>query len=243
MKNTFKLTALPLLLLIATGCGIYNPACVDIPLVREKGELQLEGAVLPLDYDEILPRVSMAYGITDRLAAAVSLDPYRGYSQAMAGAYFPVGEKFVWEVYGGGGIGAGRVRNYSHGYYTSSGKYGLTFVQIDGGWRNLTRFLNLDIAFSLKTGWLRSHLDICDGWSYYQDSLGVEHSYLAYHNATDNSLLVEPTVEVRFGWPNFKFNMKMGYCYHFGNEYSRMYGDIGIGFGMSYRFRTNKKTK
>jgi hypothetical protein len=49
MKNTIKLTVLSLLLLMATGCGIYNPACVDIPLVREKGELQLEGAVIPLD--------------------------------------------------------------------------------------------------------------------------------------------------------------------------------------------------
>lgn len=241
MKKTFKLTVLALLSLMATGCSIYNPMCVDIPLVREQGELQMEGAVIPLEYDEILPRVSMAYGITDRLAAAVSLDPFRGYSQAMAGAYFPMGEKFVWEVYGGGGIGAGSTREYAHGY-SHSGKYGVAFVQIDGGWRNLTRFLNLDIAFSLKTGWLHSYLNICDGWSYYQDSLGMEHSYLAYHNATENSLLVEPTVEVRFGWPDFKFNVKVGYCHLFGCKYG-MYGDIGIGFGMSYRFRTNNKTK
>ncbi len=201
----------------------------------------MEGAVIPLDYDEILPRVSMAYGISDYLTAASSLDPFRGYTQAMVGAYFPVGEKFVWEVYGGYGFGGGECRVYARDYY-HSGKYGVTFVQIDGGWRNLTRLLNLDIAFSLKTGWLHNALNICDGLVYYQDSFGVEHSYLAYHNAIDNSLLMEPTVELRFGWSDFKFNVKAGYCHLFGNQYGH-YGELALGLGMSYRFKTNKKTK
>lgn len=244
MKKSVLLPMLPLVLLVsllATGCSTYSPVCVDIPLIQHKGDLQMEGAFFV--NDPVGVRAAIAYGITDHWAAAVSVDPFpsRNYSQAMMGAYFPVGDRFVWELYCGMGYGECRGLTYykEDGYY-ASGRHRLNFMQVDAGWQNLTNFLNLDIAFSLKTGYMFRRLNVGDGWISITDSVsGNTNYYESSHTAKEHCLLVEPTVEVRFGWPNFKFNVKAGYAHIFGTKEGR-YNSFAIGLGMSYRFDTRK---
>lgn len=247
MKHILKSTIIVLLSLLTAGCGIYYPKCVDIPLIQEKGELQLEGAVLPPDnrYDVPALRASIAYGITDHMAAAASTDPLRCYSQIMAGSYFPQDGKFIWEIYGGLGYGYGQHYVDHDPGLSSYGKYTIVFLQTDGGWHNLTRFMNIDLAFSIKAGLFHNNLSIGEGTEYYSDTIdghAYGYYYTRQHSAIENRLLIEPTAEVRFGWPDFKFNMKAGLSYLIGSEYSWR-PSLGIGFGMSYRFKTNRKTK
>ena len=46
MKTT-KLLLIVAAAVLMTGCSVYSPTCADIPLIREKGEVQLEGMVYP----------------------------------------------------------------------------------------------------------------------------------------------------------------------------------------------------
>jgi hypothetical protein len=224
---------------LVTGCSVYTPTCTDIPLIREKGEMQIEGAVVAAD--EVALRATVAYGFTDHFAAAASIDPQRRYYQALAGAYFPVGDRFVWELYGGAGYGRGYNYRDSDPGLDSYGRHWLVFVQADAGWQNLTRFLNMDIAFSLKTGYMNRDLNVGDGTVMVTDTVsGITQWYGIHHYAEEHCLLVEPTVEVRFGWEHFKFNVKAGYAHLFGSKEGQ-YAPLSFGVGMSYRFNARNK--
>ena len=244
MKYPRVLFAALLLAVLAAGCGAYNPVCVDIPLISQRGELQIEGAVLPTGgSSRITPvevRGSVAYGFTDHFAAGFHADPFRHYTQLTAGAFFPSGEKFVWEVYGGVGVGNGeKYVDYDPGCSDYS-NYRLLFVQADAGWLNLTRFLNLDVAFSLKSGLINVGTEFGDG-TYYSDD--INQWVRRHHDVYGNRFMLEPTAEVRFGWEQFKFNVKIGWTYVFnntGDHYLLPYSSIAIGAGVSMRFNTRK---
>lgn len=226
MRRIKSLLVIVALALLATGCGIYNSAAIEIPTIREKGELNLEGAVIPavpliptMPFENIMLglRGSIAYGLTDHMAVAASFDPLRSHVQAMGGAFFSVNDKLVWELYAGGTYGGGRV--FTKCNCDDNVAYAMPFVQGDVGWRNLSQVLHLDLAVSLKAGWSFNHHTMKDYSSgiYELDSYG-------------SGMVVLSAVEMRFGWEHFKFNVKMGSHFSlFQNDY---FNDIPFDFGV-----------
>ena len=231
MMKTSKLLLIAAAVLM-TGCSaVYFPTSADIPLIREKGEVQLEGMVYP---DKPLGiRASAAWGVTDHLAVEAIVDPARQYSQAMVGFYSPVGSKFVYELYGGFG---GGTRNGSYDYSAYAryyAKYYLPFLQADCGWINLIEPLNLDFAVSLKMGAVHGNRVVTDGWV---SSNGFYQTTKTYD---DWMLLLEPTVELRMGWENLKFSLRAGCsALYFGHSISNF--PYSLGLGVSYRFHPRK---
>lgn len=221
-----------------TGCGVYNATVVHIPLIHQRGEVQLEGALLPTTRWPVPldMRASVAWGITDHLAVQAAIDPFRSYSQAMAGLYFPQENNFVWEIYVGAGTGQGRQTNIGgiEPWTIPSGTFRSVFVQGDAGWLEMTRKGHLDLAFSLKTGVMMGEIKVGKYASEVNGEWEVD-----YSTTRADNILLEPTVELRFGWEHFKFNIKTGLCYLVPWRpagYHISQGLLSLGAGMSYRF-------
>lgn len=239
MKTTRLFILCAIIAVLMTGCGVYNPMTVHIPLIHERGEVQLEGALLPTTKWPVPldMRASVAWGITNHLAVQAAIDPFRSYSQAMAGLYFPQENNFVWEIYVGVGTGKGRQSNIGgrEPYTIPSGTFRSVFVQGDAGWLEMTRKGHLDLAFSLKTGVLMGEIKEGKGVPYEVNGEWITDSATTL---ADN-ILLEPTVELRFGWERFKFNVKTGLCYlvpWWPEGYHISRGLLSLGAGMSYRF-------
>ena len=82
MKTTRLFILCAAVATLMTGCGVYNPMTVHIPLIHERGEVQLEGALLPTTRWPVPldMRASVAWGITNHLAVQAANDPFRSYS-------------------------------------------------------------------------------------------------------------------------------------------------------------------
>lgn len=181
-------------------------------------------------------RASVAWGISDHLAVQAAIDPFRSYSQAMAGLYFPQENNFVWEIYVGAGTGQGRETNIGgkEPWTIPSGTFRSVFVQGDAGWLEMTRKGHLDLAFSLKTGVLMGEIKVGK-----YAGLVNDEPIIKYTTTLADNILLEPTVELRFGWERFKFNVKAGLCYLVPWRpagYHISQGLLSFGAGMSYRF-------
>ena len=239
MKKIVQLFALASVMTLLVGCGAYFPVCTDIPLISQRGELQAEGAILPNGYTYDAPciRASLAYGFANHFAAGLSLDPLRNYTQLTAGTFFTRGDNFVWELYLGYGFGRGE-KYVSHDPGCSDySRYQMFFVQADGGWLDMTKFLHLDLAFSLKAGGAGILTSFGDGTAYSSEAGSY---YRQWHEESGFRFMLEPTAEVRFGWENFKFNVKLGFTHVFnnkGNHYVLPYSSPAVGVGMSFRLR------
>lgn len=233
MKTVHILFGLILPALLLSGCGVYNPQVVHIPLLSQRGEVQLEGAALPATSNQKVPvdlRASLAWAVSDHLAVAASLDPFRNYTQGMAGFYFPQANNFVWELYVGAGWGWGRASNIGGREPIPEGSYRTVFLQADAGWLNLTRKGHLDLGFSLKAGPLEAWIRHGKG------CIDADGSFYTTVNST--SILLEPTAELRFGWERLKFNVKVGYCHLVPMRPAGYvsHGRLAFGAGLSYRF-------
>lgn len=238
MKTTRLFILCAAVATLMTGCGVYNPTVVHIPLIHERGEVQLEGALLPTGKWPVPCdiRASVAWGISDHLAMQAAIDPFRSYSQAMMGFYFPQENNFVWELYVGACTGQGRQSNFGgiEPWTIPSGVFRSVFVQGDAGWLEMTRKGHLDLAFSLKTGVLKGEIKVGE----YAGDVNGERNVVYTTTMADN-ILLEPTVELRFGWERFKFNVKSGFAYLVpwrpaGYHISK--GLLSLGAGISYRF-------
>ena len=225
MKTTRLFILCAAVATLMTGCGVYNPMTVHIPLIHERGEVQLEGALLPTTRWPVPldMRASVAWGITNHLA--------------VHGLYFPQENNFVWEIYVGVGTGKGRQSNIGgmEPWTIPSGTFRSVFVQGDAGWLEMTRKGHLDLAFSLKTGVLMGEIKVGKGVPYEVNGEWITD----YATTLADNILLEPTVELRFGWEHFKFNVKTGLCYLVPwrpEGYHISWGLLSLGAGMSYRF-------
>ncbi len=237
MKNIRVLFFALILGLFSAGCGAYSPVCTDIPLISQRGELQVEGAILPEgnNYSEspLVMRGSLTYGFANHFAAGISADPIRHYAQLTAGTFFARDNGLVWELYAGCCLGNG-IRTGFFGRdpdNDAKSKYYMQFVQANVGWLDLTRILHLDIAFSLKAGGVYANSEFSDGYDDWGDFL--------FHYADGYRFMLEPTAEIRFGWEYIKFNVKCGWTYVFnntGNHEVFPYYPFSLGAGMSFRF-------
>ena len=90
---------------LATGCSIYHPQAVDIPLIDHKGDVRVDvsaamsAMVVP---DVVTMNTTVSYGFTDWLAGQAHIN-YGGdnyYAQVAPGAYYPLGEHGLLEAGG-----------------------------------------------------------------------------------------------------------------------------------------------
>ena len=95
--------------LLLTSCVVYHPHNTDIPLLREQGDLHVDGSIslsAPLFAAPAI-KANVAYAPLNMLgvqASASFTDPGIYHLQAAAGTYFPFGMS-VLECYVGYGYG------------------------------------------------------------------------------------------------------------------------------------------
>jgi hypothetical protein len=217
MKKTFLLFVMAATL---TGCSVYHPQSVDIPLISHQGEVKVDGSLgmsASIAFvDAVNMNLTASAGLNDWLAAQVHAN-YGGdnyYMQVAPGYYHQLGEKSVMECYAGVGFGGSGRDKVSANESSSSliqdynfdGHYVLPFMQGNIGWHDLTA-AHIDLGFGMKVG------AFMPDYRYQPlDKNGVEIASETTNYTTTN-LLLEPQVIVRFGLERVRFNVKMGFAW------------------------------
>ena len=217
-----------LISLLMSGCIVYHPQAVDIPLISKKNDLRVDAGI------SILPsaQATVSYGLTQKIAiqgfgSYGTDDSY--YFQGAAGLYKNKGNNKVLEVYSGLGVG------YGDAYRDSNpgdlmGNYQLYFAQLNYG-KISSETSNLEMGFGIKTGYL--HSDLSDQNYYYKYPQNA--SFDTYH---DESILLEPAGFIRLGSGKLKFSVKLGttLIYKFTHTDKNLpYFPVNLGLGLNYR--------
>lgn len=259
MDNKFMQCVRPSLLvcvfvlasLLAVSCGVYNGSSSAIPLFQQRGEVQVELGVIPYPFIpnaiDPIPIVlpipysgTVSFSPTDRLGVSLGADLSRQNAQAMVGVYNPIGDHFVWELFGG--FSAGRGSHHDHESLRGfEGYYLMPFIQADCGWRDLTRVMHIDLGFSLRLGGIYGNTELSYGVYAREADEYITHS----RHFEVIRPLIEPAIEFRFGWSRLKFNIRTYKFFILNNSYHGSYQNhdipvhetgFGFGFGVSYRF-------
>ena len=214
--------------LLFSGCIVYQPQMVDIPLISKKNDLRVDAGV------SLLPsaNATISYGITDKIAiqgfGSISPDD-RYYFQAATGLYKNKGNNRVLELYSGFGYG------YGNAYKDANpgnliGDYQLYFGQVNYG-KIASESSNFEIGFGLKGGYLHSNLTDEN----YYDLISETGPFKTYR---DESLLIEPIGFIRVGGKRLRFSVKLGgtLIYKFTNTDKNLpYSYLNLGLGLNYR--------
>jgi hypothetical protein len=193
-----------LLSLLNLGCVTIQPQLLDIPLIHEKNDLRIDGSA---SFVKGNIGGNVAYGVTDHLAVQLggnvaSLATGRhDYGQLAVGYYRNIPHNMVLEVYGGAGYGHGYTKNgllrFEDHY---NGNYQKVFSQINIG----ALGEHLEGGLGLKSGFMQS--------SFFFGDFVSRDNYIQYRGERfrDDYFLIEPTAIIKFGFKNFKFNIKVG---------------------------------
>ena len=151
-------------LVMATGCSIYHPQAVDIPLINHAGDMRVDASMAVSTWllpDVVTGNFTLSYGVNDWLAGQVHVN-YGGenfYFQMAPGAYLPLGENGLLEGYAGIGLGGAWRKQAqpsvsdttSHHTYDYAGRFSVPFGQVNIGWHDLGT-AHIDLALGLKAG-------------------------------------------------------------------------------------------
>ena len=204
-----KLLFLAGLLLSLTGCTVYHPQAVDIPLINHAGDTRVDASLSMSSWvvvpDAVNINATVSHGFNGWLTGQVHLN-YGGdnwFGQVAPGYYFPMGDNSVFEFYVGYGYGGANRDDKDDNREKFSGFYHLPFAQANIGFHDLTR-INLDFGFGIKIG------AFFPDYEYHKfDSDGIE-ALSKYEHYTKSNILFEPQLMVRFGSEKVKFNVKLG---------------------------------
>ena len=238
------------LLFALTGCSIYHPQAVDIPLVNHRGDTQVDISagistwVLP---DVLTINATGSYGFTDWMAGQVHLNYgiENAYGHMAAGAYRTLGAHGVVEGYLGLGLGGAwrekvevkddDAEGSQHGVHTYdySGRFTLPFVQGNIGWRDLTA-AHIDLAFGLKVG---AYLPDFDYKAYNSNGQPMASQSKPYK---EPNFLIEPQLQFRIGGEHLKWNLRMGFSWlsdvYNNSETSLTYDWLTLSTGLTFFF-------
>ena len=224
-----------LIFLIMSSCCVYHPQTIDIPLIKNKNDLRIDGGI------SFVPTVhaTISYGLTNKIAIQAfgsTGSDYRKYFQIAPGIYKDFGNRRVMELYGGFGSG------YGNAYKDSNpgrmyGNYQLYFLQYNLG-KYSTKSGHVDFGFGIRTGYFHSNLN---EHNYYHDSPGSENE--PFINYKENSILVEPLAFFRVGGEKVKFSLKVGGCKIIKLAHPDIYipaRNLNVGFGINFSPKMNK---
>ena len=235
-KSIIKL-ALPLLLTSLFGsCVIYHPHNVDIPLLREKGEVDVDAnfslSAPLLGAPAFNGTVSFAPLNHVGIQAAVCMSNANSfYMQAAGGGFLPMGDNAVLEGYAGYGFGTSVHKSDISGensYSKVHGHYNLVFGQVNTGWVNLLGGI-FDIGFGFKGGLMMPNFE--------KDLVKASGEVVKEKELTDSHVLLQPQFMVRMGWQQVKLSLNIGYAYL--SNWHDTYGyfnfePISVGLGVHF---------
>ena len=205
--------------LVATGCSIYHPQSVDIPLINHEGDSRvdvsasLSATVFP---DVLTVGATYSYGINDWVAAQAHVN-YGGenvYGQLAPGAYLPLGEHGLLEGYAGMGFGGVWMSKPAQEFsfdtasqyqYLCRGSFLLPFVQANIGVHDVGG-VHFDAAVGLKAG---AYLPAMDYLRYLDGEL-LEGQGYRYSTA---NFLFEPQLMLRLGGERTRWNLRVSYAW------------------------------
>lgn len=232
-----------ILLFALTGCThyYYAPNAANIPLFKTKNSFKAKAAFAEGNY-YAGGDIQLAYSVSPKIAVMVNSffatktesvdDHYESgkgsYFEAGGGYYKPFGKHNTWifEAYGGAGTGTeNHIYSFNERAKLTMVKY---FIQPSFGYSS--RKNTFEFAVAARVGHV--HLEILQN--------NVSERSNAHSNNTkglDNirlhpsSFLLEPSLMIAAGWPNFKFflqhtaseNWSNRYLYHDDEDF-----DIGI---------------
>lgn len=254
MKKIRRILIVPILAGVSmfTSCIIYHPQAVDVPLIHEKNQLQIDGALsintLPPIFSTSLG-LTASYGVTDWMAVQIhgGTDGNKCYyTQAAVGAYKPI-NKFVLEGFIGFGYGESyKSSENNDGAITKEvkGNYKIPYFQADFGWAKLANG-NIDLGIGIKNGLFIPEFT---GRNYNSD--GSLHSI---DKLDTKSYLLEPQIFFRGGSELLKATLRIGHCTFFGKRspgdesynplkgINASYAPLSISFGLTFNIPLNKK--
>lgn len=215
--------------LFLSGCVVYNPKPIDIPLIAAKNELKVDAgvSVIPSAY------AGLSYGLTHSLAVQAfgSVESHQCYYVQGAGGFYKAYKSHaVLEVYGGYGYG------YGYAYKDAVpgslyGNYQQYFAQVNFGFKNL-KFAHLDVGAGLKSGVLHADLTNRNYYGFYSETG-------PFYTLSYNNWLLEPDIMIRLGGEKLKFSLNPGFCLMYKIHSSARvvpYAPVNIGFGLNYTF-------
>lgn len=236
-KTSIIKLALPLLLTSLFGsCVIYHPHNVDIPLLREKGEVDVDAnfslSAPLLGAPAFNGTVSFAPLNHVGIQAAVCMSNANSfYMQAAGGGFLPMGDNAVLEGYAGYGFGTSVHKSDISGensYNKVHGHYNLVFGQVNTGWVNLLGGI-FDIGFGFKGGLMMPNFE--------KDVVHPNGEVVKEKELTDSHVLLQPQFMVRMGWQQVKLSLNIGYAYL--SNWHDTYGyfnfePISVGLGVHF---------
>lgn len=238
-KTSIIRMALPFMLATLFGsCVVYHPHNVDIPLLHQKGELEVDAncsmSFLRLDGSAFNATVSYAplNHVGVQVAASTSnKDSY--FLQAAAGGFLPMGDNAVLEGYAGYGFGTSlhmTTMSLDDSYHEVRGHYNLYFGQVNVGSVDLLGGI-LDFGIGFKGGLMvpnfERNLVKADGQTVFEEK------------HTDSHVLLQPQFVIRAGWQIVKLSFNLGYAYltdwpETDNYYN--YEHLSVGLGLHFDF-------
>lgn len=252
MKHFRQILLTIISVLIFNCCAVYYPQTTDIPLIKEKKELRVDGGI------SLFPAINgtVSYGLTDKIAVQVSGNMMPGaahYSNPLfqylitgaVGLYkFNPTNNWTKELYLG--FGNGYSTDYRYDYYHSGsllGNYQIYYVQGNIGRRGIKHKF-LEYAFGLKLGLINSHFSVEDIYTFTSKTPGQTYNELGAY--------IEPAISIKLGGEKLMFNIKPSFCYmrklintndHFsdqvfntGSGYEYPYIPYGIGLSLNYKW-------
>jgi hypothetical protein len=251
MESAGKLTNLWLILglLLFSSCShfYYVPVAQNVPLLKEKAELRLNG-MLGTEGETSSKQGQASYAINDFLGAMINYSSVKGGDvyegnwgkgeiiELGTGWFKRIGGKGVFEVYGGYGV----ISQYHEYYYelaTSEIKMNHIFIQPAIGYTSRA----FDIAFSSKL--LRLHTSEIDtqlntSSSYYPF---LAYSDLALLNENPTSFLLEPALTLRAGWKFIKLQVQLAGSINLSQGSLMPYDNGTVTVGLHFSIPTRKK--
>lgn len=212
------------------GCVAYYPQVVDIPLIKEKGDLRINvgGFFAPGSHEtgDAGAHGTISAGLTNMLAiqAYGSFDIMaRIHLQGAVGVFKGFENKTVIEWYGGYG--------YGNGFWTAlagpKNDYHLAFTQFNIGKSGLGA-AHIDYGLGVKGGYLNGNY--------------VDYSMPAESRTVDrkNGWMIEPSVFFRFGSRKVKFCTMVSYMWT-QSTVAGYYFPVNIGMGVNFTLGNRSK--
>ena len=220
--------------LILSGCVTYYPQVVDIPLIKEKGDVRIDAGAFLIpningSNDDSEPiedagiHSTFTVGITNLLAVQtyLSIDAlFRLHMQGALGLYNKFENNTVIEMYSGFGYGNGYMRMFSD---FEDDDYYLVFTQCNFGKTNMGT-KHFDYGIGLKGGYLFTNIP--------NNSLETIYK--------KNGWMIEPTIAFRFGGSRAKFSTKINYMWT-NTVIDEYYYPVSVSFGVNFHAGNRRK--
>lgn len=219
--------------LLFTSCIMYHPQAVDIPLIRHKNDLQIEGAfsITPLGFSPAI-NATTTYGFNEwgAIQGHINWNGQKNfYLQTAFGSYLPIKKYYVIEGYVGYGFGYSYFSNDNSDNINStrkySGIYHSPFLQFNTGWVGLAKE-HIDLGIGIKSSCFVPNF-----------SEIKKNDEVLYHKKI--CPLIEPQIFIRFGGKKLKCSLQAGYCSFF-EKGTFIYDPFNVSIGISYKFELKR---